>query len=155
MEKIVCKFEDLQKAIKLLDADPERAEAHEQERTVFEEKYFSTKAQIDALLAPATTLRSSFGHDPLCTTMCNDTCTSRKPRVKLPQLELPRYDGDIRQWPAFKNIFMASVDGTDLPVVNKLQYLKSALIGEAAGLISSSLITEENYVKALEILTKR
>lgn len=73
----------------------------------------------------------------LSTTLVDGT---RKPRVKLPQLELPRFDGDIKQWPAFKNIFYASVDSVDLPLVSKLQYLKSALTGEAAGLISSLLI---------------
>ncbi|KAG7305060.1 hypothetical protein JYU34_010517 [Plutella xylostella] len=57
----------------------------------------------------------------------HDCTAQRRPQVKLPQLELPRFDGDVRQWPAFKNIFYASVDSTDLPTVNKLQYLKSAI----------------------------
>lgn len=63
--------------------------------------------------------------------------------------------GGIQQWLAYKNIFYATVDKADIPTVSKLQYLKSTLHGEAAGLISSLLITEENYSKALTTLCQR
>ncbi|XP_049886600.1 uncharacterized protein LOC126381268 isoform X1 [Pectinophora gossypiella] len=155
LEKIFIRFDELQSAIECCECDdPERQEIYEQERQTFEDKYYLVKSKMDALLTgPIITARLSTDHQQLSSTLNHDTMY-KKPRVKLPQLELPRFDGDIRQWPAFKNIFMASVDDTDIPVVNKLQYLKSSLTGEAAILISSLLVTEENYTKAMEILSR-
>lgn len=159
LELILQRFDQVQLQIEMVDDGPDRQSVHEQERCSFEEKYYRVKARMDSIITPHTP--ASAPTSPLapadrfsCTALHYDG-EGRKPRVKLPQLELPKFDGDIRQWPTFKNIFYASVDSTDLPVVNKLQYLKSALTGEAAGLISSLLITEENYKNALDILSKR
>ncbi|CAH2054593.1 unnamed protein product, partial [Iphiclides podalirius] len=55
------------------------------------------------------------------------TSDNEKPRVKLTQLEIPRFGGDLHQWPAFKAFFMSTVDEGNLPVITKLQYLKSSL----------------------------
>ncbi|XP_045540282.1 uncharacterized protein LOC123722438 [Papilio machaon] len=150
VDRIFQKFDEVQSNIELFDY--EDTTRNEQERSSFENKYFSVKARIEELLCgPIVQPNTSNIYDRLSS---NTNSDYRKPRVKLPQLELPKFDGDIRQWPAFKNIFMASVDNADIPVVNKLQYLKTALTGEAAGLISSLLITEENYVRALDILNQ-
>lgn len=156
LEQLIQRFEELQLQIELIDDAADRQDIHEEERSAFEDRFYGLKAcMMSALTArsPIPTVAASLSRHS-----DQSNCTHydhAKPRVKLPQLELPKFDGDIRQWPAFKNIFYASVDSTDLPVVNKLQYLKTALTGEAAGLIASLLIIEENYSKALEILAKR
>lgn len=160
LDLVMNRFDEIQLQLELIDVGTDRQDLHEQERSVFEEKYYRVKAQMDSTISPtqhpaaAPPASPSGRADQFSSTAIHYDCISKKPRVKLPQLELPRFDGDIRQWPAFKNIFYASVDNTDLPVVNKLQYLKSALKGEAAGLITSLLITDDNYQKALEILSK-
>ncbi|CAG9136384.1 unnamed protein product [Plutella xylostella] len=148
MNSVLIQFEEIQDSI---EESEQYSQEHEEERATFENRYYQTKALMESFLGGGggggtTTQPATTQHE----------CTAqRKPQVKLPQLELPRFDGDVRQWPAFKNIFYASVDSADLPTVNKLQYLKSALTGEAAGLVNSLLITEENYTKALDILNKR
>ncbi|XP_048477852.1 uncharacterized protein LOC105387623 [Plutella xylostella] len=147
MNSVLIQFEEIQDSI---EESEQYSQEHEEERATFENRYYQTKALMESFLGGGggggtTTQPATTQHE----------CTAqRKPQVKLPQLELPRFDGDVRQWPAFKNIFYASVDSADLPTVNKLQYLKSALTGEAAGLVNSLLITEENYTKALDILNK-
>lgn len=155
LPNILRQFDEIQMEIETLD--PENTVQNEQEREQFENKYFEIKAAMDAKISGpiVSTSNTSFAPDERFYSTRVSESTYKKPNVKLPQLELPKFDGDMRQWPAFKNIFNASVDKTDLPMVNKLQYLKTALTGEAAGLIASLLITDENYVKAIDILTQR
>lgn len=152
---VLQRFEELQIEIEKVDSGLEKLEQHEIERTSFETKYYATKAKTDAMLSGPILQSSTARPEHFNYTGFQDLSQIKKPQVKLVPLELPKFSGTIKEWPAFKNIFNASVDSADLPLVNKLQYLKTALTGEAANLISSLLITEENYSKALEILTKR
>ena len=66
--------------------------------------------------------------------------------VKLPELEIPTFDGDRLQWAEFWNFFQVTVDqNTQLSDVEKFCYLKSKLTGEAKDAISGILISQENY----------
>ena len=66
--------------------------------------------------------------------------------VKLPELEIPTFDGDRLQWAEFWNFFQVTVDqNTQLSDVEKFCYLKSRLTGEAKDAISGILISQENY----------
>ena len=45
--------------------------------------------------------------------------------VKLSKLNLPKFSGDVLQWPSFWDQFSVTVHDTDLPVVSKFTYLMS------------------------------
>ena len=77
---------------------------------------------------------------------------NQRSAFKLPNLEVPMFDGNILQWTEFWNLFQVAVDqNAHLSEIEKLCYLKSRLTGEAKNAVSGILISEENYgvVKAL------
>jgi len=58
-------------------------------------------------------------------------------RVKLPTIKLPRFDGKIEEW-----------NKTHLLNIEKFQYLISSISGDAAKIIDSIDLTDENYTAA-------
>ncbi|XP_065180252.1 uncharacterized protein LOC135810689 [Sycon ciliatum] len=78
-------------------------------------------------------------------------CTTR-----LPKLELPQFSGDIMQWPTFWDSFSAAVHSqSGLAKVEKFNYLRSLVRGEAAESIGGLALTSANYEEAVDILTTR
>uniref|UniRef100_A0A1I7W2A6 DUF1758 domain-containing protein n=1 Tax=Loa loa TaxID=7209 RepID=A0A1I7W2A6_LOALO len=65
--------------------------------------------------------------------------------VQLPQLSLPTFNGDPRQWRQFWSSFDAAVHSQTIPDIQKLNYLFSCLKGEALQAVSGYEIAPENY----------
>ena len=82
--------------------------------------------------------------------------TTGRNNVRLPQMDLPTFDGAFENWLSFKDLFTTSVeDNTSLSGAQKLQYLKSCLKGEAALLIKSYTVTDSHYAQAWDSLNQR
>ncbi|XP_062541155.1 uncharacterized protein LOC134209188 [Armigeres subalbatus] len=65
--------------------------------------------------------------------------------VRLPQIHLQTFSGDIDEWLSFRDLFTSLIHWrTDLPEVEKLHYLKGCLQGEPKSLIDPLKITKEN-----------
>ena len=76
--------------------------------------------------------------------------------LKLPKLDLPKFDGNYQNWTPFFDLFNGSVDSNDgLPEIQKLHYLKSSLKGEPAKLLSHLPITSANYKVAVKLVKER
>lgn len=76
--------------------------------------------------------------------------------VKLPKIEIPRFDGKPQNWNDFKDLFKNLVnDEINISNVKKLYYLKSALTGEAAELSRDFSITDTNFQEAWALLCQR
>ena len=74
----------------------------------------------------------------------------------MPKFDLPKFDGKYENWTPFHEQFMASVDSNaSLPDIQKFNYLKSALTGEASQLISHLPLSNSNSQIALNSLTDR
>ena len=84
----------------------------------------------------------------------SSTASSRL-NVKLPQLQLPKFDGSVTAWQPFWDKFSALIDNTDLPEVTKFSYLTSVLEGEASHVIQGLAVTESNYSIACDLLKER
>lgn len=69
--------------------------------------------------------------------------------VKLPKVDLPQFDGTAECWLSFKDQF-ASLIGNQATLTNvqKLQYLRSALSGEASKVLTALDTTDDNYLHA-------
>lgn len=68
------------------------------------------------------------------------------PKVRLPEIILPSFDGDVTKWLTFKDRFTSMVhDVVELSEVTKLQYLLTALKGDAATLYDHTQLVAENY----------
>ncbi|CAG7733775.1 unnamed protein product, partial [Allacma fusca] len=77
-------------------------------------------------------------------------------KVNLPKLELPKFTGRLEDWITFSDLFTHVVHANnELSGAQKLQYLKSALQGDAARLLDAITIADGNYETAWKIVTDR
>ena len=77
-------------------------------------------------------------------------------RVKLPKLELRKFNGKLQEWNEFWDSFNSAVH-TDpgLAKVDKFKYLRSFLEEPVRRVISGLALTDDNYDSAVEILSNR
>ena len=75
--------------------------------------------------------------------------------VKLPTLNLPFFDGNILEYQPFMDSFQAAVGNRSISDVEKFNYLKNQLRGDASKSIQGLSLTSANYNEAIEILQKR
>ena len=85
------------------------------------------------------------GHD--------DNVTKRVNTVNLPKLEISKFNGDPTKWQSFFDSFQAAVGkSTNLTGVEKFNYLRCFLEGDALHAIAGFSLTKHNYKEALELL---
>jgi hypothetical protein len=78
------------------------------------------------------------------------------PNVRLPTLDLPVFDGQESNWPAFWAAFENAVhDNKSLTGAQKFTYLIGRLKGTARGLVEGYAISDKNYLSVIELLLKR
>lgn len=76
--------------------------------------------------------------------------------LQLPRMNIPTFDGAYDSWMAFNNLFVAMVhNNTSLEPIQKLQYLKSSLSGDALNIVKNLELTNENYSIARTLLINR
>ena len=76
--------------------------------------------------------------------------------VKLPKLELRKFDGYILQWQGFRDQFNSAVHQNDhLSDIQKFSYLKSFLTSSASSVLSGLTLIENNYKEAVILLKQR
>lgn len=107
--------------------------------------------EVDSLNRASTADLNTTVQDFLSTTPRH--LTPQQP-TRLPQLAIPKFTGNYLDWPAFKDIFKSLItDNTTITDVQKLQYLKANIGGEAAALTENITVTAANFPiawKALE-----
>lgn len=76
--------------------------------------------------------------------------------VRLPKIELPKFDGNLQKWLNFKDLFdTCIIKEASLSNVERLHYLKACLHGDAEHLLRNISVTEHNFTIAWELLTQR
>lgn len=76
--------------------------------------------------------------------------------IKLPTINLPKFNGEIGNWVEFREIFNSLIhENAEISNVEKLHYLKAGLSGEASDVIKSLEFTSANYQVAWEALCER
>ncbi|XP_026474282.1 uncharacterized protein LOC113377981 [Ctenocephalides felis] len=77
------------------------------------------------------------------------------PQVKLPDIVLPRFNGEYNSWVEFKDIFISLIhNNKNLTDVEKLYYLKGSLSSGPSKLIANLTMTNQNYAIAWNSLTQ-
>ncbi|XP_024940240.1 uncharacterized protein LOC107267259 isoform X2 [Cephus cinctus] len=77
-------------------------------------------------------------------------------KVKLPEIKLPQINGELKHWSGFKDLFLALVHhNARLADIERLQYLRGSLKGEAEDFIKRFALSDANYRPAWEQLTAR
>ncbi|XP_026481235.1 uncharacterized protein LOC113388038 [Ctenocephalides felis] len=78
------------------------------------------------------------------------------PNHHLPSIEVPKFSGNIQQWPLFYETFRALIhENTRLDNVSKFHFLKGALEGSVLKIFNSILPTADNYPILWEALLKK
>ena len=87
----------------------------------------------------------------------SDPSPRREPPVsRLPKLNLPSFAGDPLTWQSFWDSFKAAVhSNAALDCVQKFNYLKAQLHGDASRAIAGLLLTSANYDHAVTLLQER
>lgn len=76
--------------------------------------------------------------------------------IKLPRLSIPTFNGNYTAWTAFRDLFQEMIHSNPrLSDVQRLQYLKANLQGEAASIIKHFTINGNNYESAWQLLNAR
>lgn len=76
--------------------------------------------------------------------------------VKLPTIQLPKFNGSYDHWMEFRDIFNSLIHSNgQISNTSKFQYLRASLEGTAAQVIKSIQITSDNYDMAWSILCDR
>ncbi|KYN02977.1 hypothetical protein ALC62_06182 [Cyphomyrmex costatus] len=122
------------------------------DRTPFEEAFYSLAAKIRELTISTPPVRRSDTISPSSLRGASESFS----HVRLPKLNLPNFSGKYDEWFPFRDIFNSVIhsNGT-LSDAQKLQYLKSSVIGEASGIICSLEISDANYEVAWTCLKDR
>ena len=77
-------------------------------------------------------------------------------QVKLPELEIPTFDGDKLKWTEFWDFFQVTVDQNNhLSNIEKFIYLKNSLTGDAKHAVAGILMSNNNYQNAKTLLKER
>ncbi|XP_049291309.1 uncharacterized protein LOC125768120 [Anopheles funestus] len=136
LESIWKAFEAAQSKLESLEEDEEQLADLFNQRNEFYNKYceakgFLTSNRPCALPAPDEVEPGKIKH------VAN---------VRLPKLDLPRFDGNTTDWISFKDRFVSMIDkAEDMPDVVKLQYLLSVLKGEVAKRFQHVQLTADGY----------
>ena len=75
--------------------------------------------------------------------------------LKLPPLDIPTFNGNYLEWPTFYDLFKSAVHNTQLPPAQKLNMLRSKLIGDAALFLEGLSTTSDNYDTIFQTLEKQ
>ncbi|XP_055589857.1 uncharacterized protein LOC129742036 [Uranotaenia lowii] len=127
-------------------------DAYENERLEFSDKFYHAKS---FLMEKMKMKQELSGHDQ--SARANETVAHHSlDHVRLPQIKLQTFNGDIDEWLSFRDLFTSLIHWkTDLPEVEKFHYLKGCLQGEPKNLIDSLQITRANYQIAWDTLLRR
>ena len=83
------------------------------------------------------------------------TVSTKSNRVRLPELTLHSFSGDVTQWLTFWDSFQSTIhNNSQLQAVDKFNYLKSLLTGTALEAIAGLTLSASNYDEAIAILQR-
>lgn len=138
----INQFEDVQSKIESLDDRDDDSQA--KQRIEFNELACNVQASLMVLSSDAKKQSSKAE-----IVNVNDT-------MRLPSVPAPIFDGNLQNWPAFKDSFDAMFhNNKSLAEVQKLHYLKSCMSNSAGDVIKNFPTTGDNYQRAYDALLMR
>ena len=82
--------------------------------------------------------------------------SASKTKVRLPKLEVQKFDGKLHKCQEFWDSFESAIHRNEsLDDVDKFSYLRGLLVGPARSAIAGFGLTSANYESAVELLNKR
>ncbi|XP_055623691.1 uncharacterized protein LOC129767095 [Toxorhynchites rutilus septentrionalis] len=153
IDNIFREYNKTQSDIEKLDCGEAPLAKHLIERQKFETGYCTLKGWLMSR-KPAETI------PPVSTSVITQqippSSVSPSFHLRLPKIDLPKFDGDFSRWLGFRDTFKSMVhDVLEIPPVAKLQFLLQSLEGEARKPYETVDIEAANYHPTWEALLKR
>lgn len=150
------RFDAVQSAIEDLVARTGAEGAHVNERDDFETSCGELVGAAEVIIAQWQSKSNSGARNVTSCFTPDISAGPDKPRIKLPRIELPIFDGTYSQWTKFKDTFESLIHVNDaLSNIEKFHYLNASLKGSAARVIQSLGVSEKNYELAWKALNDR
>lgn len=122
------------------------------DRAPFEEAFYALSAKMIEILDPAQAPRNPIFPPSTSSTQDSDASSN----VRLPKLNLPTFSGKYEEWFPFFDSFNSIIHtNASISHVQRFQYLKGCLTGEASVVIDSMEISAANYEVAWDTLKER
>ncbi|XP_055604085.1 uncharacterized protein LOC129752324 [Uranotaenia lowii] len=149
LEKLKKDFDIIQRQIDQMDA--ENLDEHIAQRVTFESSFFKIKGFL------LSKLPSQINQSPLMnSTMFQNPSSVSGFHLRLPQIDLPKFDGDFSKWLSFRDTFSSMVHlNPEIPTVAKLQYLLQSLQGDARKPFETVDVLADNYESTWDAIIKR
>lgn len=143
MESMYEPYDEVQMRLECIVDD---VQSQMSERSEFESLYYKT-------LSRAKTMLNNYNKETQ--SQHSDRASIHKP-VKLPTIQLPKFNGNYNNWLEFRDTYMSLVHHNDeIDDINKFHYLRASLEGSAAVVIQSIEFSMTNYTIAWNLLCDR
>lgn len=113
---------------------------HENYLIEAEETFVRTKMTLRKLIEVKAENLQRIVEEPVLENLLPERC------------KITPFYGEFTKWQEFRDMFLAMVDARPISNVEKLQYLKNAVKGSAASILSSWQLSGNNYVAAWQSL---
>lgn len=147
------RFEEIQLEIDILDPEPEDGN---DDQSSFEKQFCSLVSIANKLVSDFTSPLVSATHyipQPDVNVGGSNTVLGS---TRLPNLELPKFNGNFEKWSQFFETFQTLVHNNQhLDTIQKFYYLLDSLEGPARELLDCLEIKRDNYAVALGLLENR
>lgn len=149
MDSLLTEFDTIQL---IIDSKHENEKEQFKEREMFENSYYKAITQAKRFLANRNIIRNDHS---LNSNNSNGLSTSVN-HIKLPQIHLPKFKGTYEDWLGFRDTFQSLIHANDeIGEIQKFHYLRAALEGSAAHIVSAIQFSADNYSVAWELLCQR
>lgn len=149
LEQCWSEYNVVQSKLEMID------DSENNDRANFEDAFYNLSSKIRQYLDPPH-IASRNVTTPSPSTSSSSGFQEAAMHVRLPKLSLPTFGGKYDDWfpffDAFNSIIHSNVSLND---VQKLQYLRSSLTGDACDIISALEISDANYKVAWRMLKER
>ncbi|XP_018404139.1 PREDICTED: uncharacterized protein LOC108780820 [Cyphomyrmex costatus] len=141
-------YNKIQSHLELLDDN------ESDDRADFEDAFYELSARIKELL-DSSSLASREAAQSTATSHSRESFSDVS-RVRLPKLNLPTFSGSYEEWfPFYDNFSSVIHNNATLSNIQKFQYLRASLTGEASNIINALEMTDGNYTVAWTLLSER
>ncbi|XP_041976443.1 uncharacterized protein LOC121731154 [Aricia agestis] len=148
LESLYDKYDEVQLQLECLVDD---VQAQYTVRAEFESQYYQA-------LASAQDILSNYNKDTADADVSyrSISASARHQLVKLPTIQLPKFNGTYDCWLEFRDTFTSLIhSNNDIDEINKFHYLRASLEGSASVVIQSIDFSATNYSVAWKLLCER
>ncbi|XP_076661059.1 uncharacterized protein LOC143364822 [Halictus rubicundus] len=126
---------------------------NEAERQATSALYYEAIANADQLIESFHSNQAQAARNATISPTLSTSTTN--PGLRLPKVSLPVFDGRLEDWVTFKDSFVSMIHNhPGITDIQRFNYLRSSVTGQAKDVIRSFTVSEENYNAAWQRLIK-